>query len=133
MPSRTSGHGKRGAYTLESVQLFFYHSISAADIGDLVVTLRPEGSSGNPGMTLATFTNPASIDGELFSNQLDADDAATFTAPSATTLAADTTCFVVVEFDQRKRLWGTFEDRADAHPTTTTWRWCGRAAVRVRG
>ena len=95
-----------GGYTLESVELFLRADISAADIGDLVATLRSEGSSGDPGTTLGTLTNPASIIGESSGTSLGAEDAATFTAPSGTVLAANTTYFVVLRFDQGRTMWG---------------------------
>ena len=109
--SRDTGQGfttgtNTGGYTLESIQLFFERGISAGDIGDLTVTLRSE-SSGNPGTTLHTLVNPASIAGETNKNNITAADAATFTAPSGTVLAANTTYFVVLEFDQERDLWGT--------------------------
>ena len=95
-----------GGYTLESVELFLRVDISAADIGDLVATLRSEGSSGDPDTTLGTLTNPASIIGESSGTSLGAEDAATFTAPSGTVLAANTTYFVVLRFDQGRTMWG---------------------------
>ena len=95
-----------GGYTLETIQLFFRDGITSGDIGDLAVTLRSE-SSGNPGTTLHTLTNPASIAGESNGNNITAADAATFTAPSGTALAANTTYFVVLEYDQETRVWGT--------------------------
>ena len=69
-----------------------------------MVTLRSPDGSGNPGTTLHTLTNPASIGGSNVVPDLDAEDAATFTAPSGTVLAANTTYFVVADFDQNRRL-----------------------------
>ena len=90
-------------------------SIKNSTISDSIVrgralTLRSE-RSGNPSTTiLHTLTNPSSIAGEDTESGLDAADAATFTAPVGTTLAANTTYFVVVDFDQFRGFWGTTAD-----------------------
>ena len=90
--------GNAGGYTLESVSLFFDDSIGAGDIGDLEVTIRSD-ASGDPGTTLWTLTNPASVPKADYPDP-SAADAAVFTAPDGTVLEADTTYFVVVGYDQ---------------------------------
>ena len=96
----TTGSADFG-YTLESVELFFVDDMSSTDIADLTVTLRAADSTEplNPATTaLATFTKPDSIDGEDDADELTADDKAVFTAPAGTTLAANTTYFVMLEY-----------------------------------
>ena len=105
----TTGTNASG-YTLESIQLFFLAAISAGDIGDLTVTLRAVNGDDPATTVLHTLTNPSSITGENTASNLDASDAATFTAPVGTTLAANTTYFVVVDFDQARVLWGITAD-----------------------
>ena len=99
--------GNTAGYTLESIEMFFDGSISSTDIGDLTATVREAGNDGDPGTTVATLSNPASITGVPLAGDLDADDAAVFTAPDGTTLAAGTDYFVVLDFDQSRTLWGT--------------------------
>ena len=79
--------GTTGGYTLGSIEILIQLATSTFDIADLTVTLWNEDPVTNdrPGSSIATLTNPGSIS---------ANEVATFTAPTNTTLAADTDYFV---------------------------------------
>ena len=83
------------------------------------MTLRSE-SSGNPGTILHTLTNPASIAGERNVSNITAADAATFTPPSGTVLAASTTYFVAVAYDSYTEIWST-EDNGEESGGAAGW------------
>ena len=72
-----------GGYTLGSVELAV--SSFSGTASDITVSIYSE-SSGNPGTLVHTLTTPASISTPV----------TTFTAPSGTTLAANTTYYVVI-------------------------------------
>ena len=72
-----------GGYTLGSVELAVSSFSGAAS--DITVSIYSE-SSGDPGTVVHTLTTPASISTPV----------TTFTAPSGTTLAANTTYYVVI-------------------------------------
>ena len=78
--------GTTGGYTLGSIEILTQR-VSSFSIANLTVTLWDEDPVTNdrPGSSIATLTNPGSIS---------ANEVATFTAPTDTTLAAGTEYFV---------------------------------------
>ena len=82
--------GTTGGYTLGSIEILT-KSVTSFTIENLTVTLWNEDpiTEDRPGSSIATLTNPGSIL---------ANEAATFTAPTDTTLAADTDYFVHLSY-----------------------------------
>ena len=109
-------------YTLTSVEMVFFADISAADIGDLSVSVWSVDSSGNPQTKQFDLTNPASIDSATFATTtigtIDVETVtgnyAVFTAPSKTTLTQmmpPTMAYAfVVTYDQLGLLFTTASD-----------------------
>ena len=93
---RTGSHAD--GYTLESVSLYFQADMTGGDLDDITVTVQAV-ATGDPGTILATLTNPATIPGQDQENVLTVAtaNAAVFTAPDRTVLAANTGYFVVVD------------------------------------
>ena len=81
--------------------MFFQTEITGMNLSDIAVTIRSTDASGDPGTILATLTNPTSIPGQETENSLNVAtaNAAVFTAPAGTVLAAGTTYFVVADND----------------------------------
>ena len=105
----TTGSNAAG-YTLTSIEMPFYTAISAADIGDLSVSVWSVDSSGNPLTKQFDLTNPASIAATTFTVgavETVTGNYAVFTAPSNTTLTQPTKYAVVLTFDQSRSLWST--------------------------
>ena len=115
----TTGTNAAG-YTLTSVEMAFYSVISAADIGDLSVSVWSVDSSGNPLTKQFDLTKPASIDGATISGA-DAltGNYAVFTAPSNTTLTQTTAYAVVLTYDQHSILYSTVISRETS--TASGW------------
>ena len=95
-----------GGYTLESVEIV----LDETDPGDTItVTIRTD-SSGNPGSTHATLTNPTLADGTN-----------TFTAPSGTTLNASTTYWVHFQWTAGVLESGTTASNSEDSTPATDW------------
>ena len=118
----TTGMDAAG-YTLTSIEIPFAQDISAADIGDLTVSIHADDGSGNPAATaLFALDKPASIDGHPGSD--DTDNAAdlvaatyAFTVPAAnttTTFTMSTHYFVVLSYDQDVGIWYVEGDTQDS-------------------
>ena len=118
----TTGMDAAG-YTLTSIEIPFAQDISAADIGDLTVSIHADDGSGNPAATaLFALDKPASIDGHPGSD--DTDNAANlvaatyaFTVPAAnttTTFTMSTHYFVVLSYDQDVGIWYVEGDTQDS-------------------
>ena len=105
-------------YTLTSVEMAVNGAISAADIGDLSVSVWLVDSSGYPLTKQFDLSKPASIAAATFATTtIDTIDAVTvtgnytvFNAPSNKTLTQTTNYAVVLTYDQQKPLWGTASD-----------------------
>ena len=117
----TTGTHEPG-YTLTSVEIAFNTGISAANIGDLSVSVWSVDSSGNPltkQFDLTNPTNPAGITAATTGTTTGIDvtllvaitgNYTVFTAPSNTTLTQNTPYAVVLTFDQHRTLWNTASD-----------------------
>ena len=118
----TTGMDAAG-YTLTSIEIPFAESISAADIGDLTVSIHADDGSGNPAATaLFALDKPASIDGSPGSTAGAAANAAAlvgatheFTVPgnTTTTFTMSTPYFVVLTYDQDVGIWFVEGDSQD--------------------
>ena len=106
----TTGSNATG-YTLTSVEMAAREPISAADIGDLSVSVWSIDSSGNPQTKQFDLTNPASIDSATLSgSNVVTGNSAVFTAPNNTTLTQTTNYAVVLTYDQHGSLWASPSD-----------------------
>ena len=102
-------------YTLTSIEMPFADAISAADIGDLSVSVWSVDSDGNPQTEQFDLTKPASIAAATFTTTtIGTVDVETvtgnytvFNAPSNTTLTQTTKYAVVLTFDLSRALWST--------------------------
>ena len=106
---------------MASIELAFTTAISAADIGDLTVSVWTADSSGNPAAKLTDLTKPMTAS-ETTSYSFPSTIPPTahrfgisggftsFTAPSNTTLSSSTTYLVVLTYDDQKFLWATASD-----------------------
>ena len=105
-------------YTLTSIELPFFADISAADIGDLSVSVWSVDSSGNPqtkqfdltkpaSITLATVTTTTTGTADIYTVT---SNYTVFTAPSNKTLTQNTNYAVVLTYDQSGGLWSTASD-----------------------
>ena len=97
-------------YTLTSIEMLFASDISAADIGDLTVSIHADDGSDNPAATaLFALEKPASITGILRIGESGRQPGThTFTVPAAntaTTFTTSTSYFVVLTYDQQAGLW----------------------------
>ena len=106
---RTGTHAD--GYTLSSIEMPFGSAISAADIGDLSVSVWSVDSSGDPLMKQFDLMNPLSIAAAAYTTaetvETVTDDYAVFTGPTDKTLTQTTNYAVVLTYDQENVLWAT--------------------------
>ena len=76
-----------GGYTLSTIQIRLGDDSALPGVTDLIAAIKADDGSGEPGALVANLANPASLTNDALN---------TFTAPTGTVLAPDTTYWVVV-------------------------------------
>ena len=97
-----------GGYTLSTIQIRLGDDSALPGVTDLIAAIKADDGSGEPGALVANLANPASLTNDALN---------TFTAPTGTVLAPDTTYWVVVNEERsdtdRVNLRVTAQDEED--------------------